>query len=206
MLRASLIAILALLTTACGRNDDSTPPAAPPDPSMAGTPAPASSAPAPTENATVQLAPTQGNSVTGSLSAEAVADGVRFTGTLQGLKPDSEFGFHVHENGDCSAPDASSAGAHFNPAQAQHGDPAAGTAHHAGDMLNVRSDAQGVAQVDTTAKGTTLSSGQPTDVVGKAVVVHAGPDDYNTQPSGNSGARIACGVISIVTDATTQTQ
>ena len=115
-------------------------------------------------------------------------------GSLQGLKPNAEFGFHVHEKGDCSAPDASSAGEHFNPADAQHGNPS-GEAHHAGDMLNVKSDAQGLAQVDVHASGATLHSGQPTDVLGRAVVLHEKADDYATQPSGDSGARIACGVI-----------
>jgi Cu-Zn family superoxide dismutase len=117
------------------------------------------------------------------------------TGRLEGLKPDAEFGFHIHENGDCSAPDASSAGAHFNPSNAQHGNPQ-GDAHHAGDMLNAKSDAQGNAQVDAQADGVTLRTGEPNDVFGKAVVLHEKADDYSTQPSGDSGARIACGVIS----------
>jgi Cu-Zn family superoxide dismutase len=100
----------------------------------------------------------------------------------------------VHEKGDCSAPDGSSAGGHFNPTQAQHGNPT-GSAHHAGDMVNIRSDKEGVAQVDTTAAGTTLHGDSNTDIIGKAIVVHEGPDDYATQPSGNSGKRVACGVI-----------
>jgi superoxide dismutase, Cu-Zn family len=115
---------------------------------------------------------------------------------IQGLRPKSEFGFHVHEKGDCSAPDATSAGEHFNPAAQPHGDPRS-TPHHAGDLLNVRSDAQGVAEIDVDVPDLTLHSNSPTDIAGKALVVHAKPDDYSTQPSGNSGDRIACGVISI---------
>ena len=91
----------------------------------------------------MQLAPTQGHNASGTLALAAEGDSVRLTGTLQGLSPNGEFGFHIHENGDCSAPDASSAGAHFNPANAQHGNPQ-GETHHAGDMLNAKSDAQGV--------------------------------------------------------------
>jgi superoxide dismutase, Cu-Zn family len=140
----------------------------------------------PAREAIAQLAPTQGSAVTGSLALAPSPAGVRITGTVQGLAPDGEFGFHVHERGDCSAPDASSAGAHFNPDQARHGNPG-GAEHHAGDMLNIRADSEGVAQVDTTAAGT--------DLVGKAIVVHESPDDYTTQPSGTSGKRIACGVI-----------
>jgi len=119
---------------------------------------------------------------------------LHLTGSLQGLKPDSEFGFHIHEKGDCSAPDASSAGAHFNPTNAQHGNPQ-GESHHAGDMLNAKSDAQGSAQVDTIANGVSLDSGVPNGVRGKAIVLHEKADDYASQPAGNSGARIACGVI-----------
>ena len=85
-------------------------------------------------------------------------------------------------------------GAHFNPDNAQHGNPEV-SAHHAGDMLNVGSDAQGNATVDARAQGVSLGSGQPNDVIGKAVVLHEKADDYQTQPSGDSGGRIACGVI-----------
>ena len=119
---------------------------------------------------------------------------MHLSGSVQGLAPDAEFGFHIHEKGDCSAPDASSAGAHFNPSNAQHGNPA-GETHHAGDMFNAKSDTQGVARIEVDVTGVTLGDGQPPDVLGKAVVMHEKPDDYATRPSGNSGARIACGVI-----------
>jgi Cu-Zn family superoxide dismutase len=186
---------VAILLAACGRQDQpqrsedssATPAASTPTTPSAVTP-PAGAA------AAVQLAPTQGNTATGMLSVTAEGDGVSLTGTLQGLKPDAEFGFHIHEKGDCSAPDASSAGEHFNPASAQHGNPS-GDAHHAGDMLNVKSEPDGSAKVDVQASGVTLHSGLPTDALGKAVVLHEKADDYATQPSGNSGARIACGVI-----------
>jgi superoxide dismutase, Cu-Zn family len=148
------------------------------------------------EGAAVQLAATQGNTASGSLALTAVENGVRVSGAIQGLKPNSEYGFHIHEKGDCSAPDASSAGSHFNPSNAEHGNPE-GETHHAGDMLNVKSDDQGVGQVDTQANGVTLHDGQPTDVLGKAIVLHEKADDYTTQPSGNSGSRIACGVITV---------
>ena len=150
--------------------------------------------PAESAEAVAQVAPTQGNTVTGSVALASSPQGVHITGAIQGLKPNAEFGFHVHEKGDCSAPDGSSAGGHFNPAQAQHGNPASGP-HHAGDMVNIRSNAEGVAEVDTTATGTTLHGDPNTDVMGKAIVVHESPDDYTTQPSGNSGKRVACGVI-----------
>jgi superoxide dismutase, Cu-Zn family len=181
-----------LLLAACSREE---PEAAAPAPDGASPAVAEATAPAQPElEAVAQLAPTQGNTVTGSLTLAQSPEGVRITGSVQGLKPDGEFGFHVHEKGDCSAPDGSSAGDHFNPARARHGNPAGGE-HHAGDMLNIRSDAEGVAQVDTTAAGTSLQGNPDTDVMGKAVVVHESPDDYATQPSGNSGKRVACGVI-----------
>ena len=158
------------------------------------TPADQPGATAPTADASVQLSPTQGNTVTGDLRLAGTGTGVRIMGTVTGLTPNGEFGFHVHENGDCSAPDASSAGPHFNPTNSQHGNPA-GDAHHAGDMYNIKSDAQGQAQIDAQLEGVTLAQGQPTDVDRRAIVVHEKPDDYTTQPSGNSGSRIACGVI-----------
>jgi superoxide dismutase, Cu-Zn family len=120
------------------------------------------------------------------------------------LPPDSELGFHIHERGDCSAPDGSSAGEHFNPTDQQHGHPDS-KARHGGDMVNLKSNAQGIAQVDLVVEGVSLHEGRPTDVLGKALVVHAKPDDYKSQPAGNSGDRIACGVITVqpetVTDA-----
>jgi superoxide dismutase, Cu-Zn family len=189
-----LLLTLALVVTACTR-DESTPAGESREPDSATSEAiPEAAPPAPARDATAQLASTQGNTASGSVQLVQAPEGVRVSGTVQGLKPNGEFGFHFHEKGDCSAPDASSAGAHFNPAQKQHGNPA-GAEHHAGDMLNIKSNAEGVAQVETTAGAATIGSGEPTDVLGKAVVVHESPDDYATQPSGNSGKRIACGVV-----------
>jgi len=187
-----LAVVVALMLAACSREQ---PEGAPrePEPTTAAPAEKATPAEA-AQEAVAQVAPTQGNTVTGSLALTSSPQGVHITGAIQGLKPDAEFGFHIHEKGDCSAPDGSSAGGHFNPTQAQHGNPTS-AAHHAGDMVNIRSNGEGVAQVDTTAAGTTLHGDPTTDVVGKAIIVHEGPDDYATQPSGNSGKRVACGVI-----------
>jgi superoxide dismutase, Cu-Zn family len=179
------------LLAACGSRDERT------ANDMPGTSAPAptsADAPPPSTGAAARLTPTQGHTAAGTLTLSAEGDSVRLIGSLQGLPPNGEFGFHIHENGDCSAPDASSAGGHFNPANAQHGNPQ-GDAHHAGDMLNAKSDAQGLAQVDAVARGVSLESGAPDGVRGKAIVLHEKPDDYASQPAGNAGARIACGVI-----------
>lgn len=150
---------------------------------------------APARDASAELRPTEGNSAQGSLKLTAVESGVHITGTVQGLNPNAEHGFHIHEKGDCSAPDASSAGAHFNPTSQPHGHPEEGGPRHLGDMVNLRADDQGIAQVDTIVEGASLGTGRADDVLGKAIVVHEKPDDYTSQPSGDSGGRIACGVI-----------
>ena len=141
------------------------------------------------------LAATEGNSVTGEIAFAAIDGGVVLTGQVSGLTPGSEHGFHVHETGDCSAPDGTSAGGHFNPEGNAHGRVGAAE-HHVGDTDNLTADDTGVATVDTRLMGATLADGAPTDVLGRAVIVHADPDDYATQPTGNAGARLACGVIS----------
>ncbi len=147
----------------------------------------------PTPAATARLAPTQGSSVAGTVSFWRDGDAVRVKARVTGLKPGAEHGFHIHEKGDCSAPDGMSAGGHFNPAGQPHGDHAAGP-HHAGDMPNLKADASGTAVADVTLKGLGIGSGAA-DIVGKGVIVHANPDDYRTQPTGNAGGRLACGVV-----------
>jgi Cu-Zn family superoxide dismutase len=146
--------------------------------------------------ATAILAATEGNAVNGSLRFEAMDGGVRITGQVVGLAPDSSHGFHVHETGDCSAPDGSSAGGHFNPADSKHGQ-VGSPPHHAGDSDNIVANADGVAVVDNRLEGATLGDGAPTDIDGKGVIVHAGQDDYSSQPTGDAGARLSCGVIEV---------
>lgn len=140
------------------------------------------------------LASASSSHVSGKLAFVSTDHGVHITGRISGLKPDSTHGFHIHANGDCGAPDASSAGGHFNPTRQPHGHPESGS-HHAGDIPNQQANADGVATVDVVAKGIELGTGSDNDVLGRAVIVHAGPDDYSSQPSGDAGARIACGVI-----------
>ena len=138
-----------------------------------------------------------GSGVGGELAFTIDNGGVRVTGTLTGLKPGATHALHVHEFGDCSAPDATSAGGHFNPTQQAHGNRAAGGAHHAGDIPNQVAGADGVARVDQLLAGLEIGSGGASDIVGKGVIVHAKADDYTTQPTGGAGGRIACGVIGL---------
>ena len=141
---------------------------------------------------TVTLKPTQGSIVNGTISLATMGTGVHFTGTVTGLTP-GKHGFHIHEIGDCSAPDATSAGGHFNPDKKAHGDPKA-PEHHAGDLGNIEADSSGIAKVSIHGAGLTLAAGA-NSVMGKAIIVHAAEDDLKTQPTGNAGARLACGVI-----------
>jgi Cu-Zn family superoxide dismutase len=136
------------------------------------------------------ISPTQGNTVKGEVRFYKTSDGVHVVARLEGLSP-GRHGFHIHEKGDCSAPDASSAGGHFNPSGAPHGAPTADkAARHAGDLGNVEAGPDGKATYDRVDHVLDYAQLQ-----GLSVLVHAGEDDYTTQPSGNSGARIGCGVI-----------
>ncbi|AXK73737.1 superoxide dismutase family protein [Lysobacter sp. TY2-98] len=148
----------------------------------------------PVNSAVIALAPASGSLVSGRLSAMAMTDGVHITGDIGGLAPNSTHGLHVHEKGDCSAADATSAGPHFNPAGKPHGNPSAGT-HHAGDLPNITAGSDGVAHVNLHVAGVSLGGAAGTNILGRALVVHGSADDYTSQPAGNSGPRIACGVV-----------
>jgi Cu-Zn family superoxide dismutase len=143
--------------------------------------------------ATAQLAPTKGNKTFGEATFEEAGDRVRVVIFVQGLKPGQEHGLHIHEKGDCNSGDGMSAGGHFNPHGKPHGLPG-GAASHAGDLPALKANKAGRANIQVDLDIITLKPG-PSNIIGRAVVVHADPDDYKTQPTGNSGARIACGVI-----------
>lgn len=145
--------------------------------------------------AVAELKPTQGNTVSGTTSFVKHGSDILVDARIKGLKPGSH-GFHIHEVGNCSAPDGSSAGGHFNPTSETHGDPAA-PKHHGGDLGNLTADANGNAVLNITIHGVTLDKTAPNSIVGRGLIVHADADDYATQPTGNSGKRVACGVITL---------
>jgi len=144
-------------------------------------------------SAAASLQPTKGNKAAGTIKFTQSGDKVRVVGEVTGLRPGQEHGFHIHEAGDCSSGDGMSTKGHYNPQARPHGNPSSAN-RHAGDMPALKADAKGTAKVDATLDIITVSPG-PTSVVGKGLIVHAQPDDYKTQPTGNAGARVACAII-----------
>ena len=130
--------------------------------------------------------------VTGKIEFYPAADGVRVVAHVNGLSPGLH-GFHIHEKGDLSDPKFQSAGPHFNPGGHKHGGPDSDM-RHAGDLGNLEADAQGNAKLDKTFKGISIK-GEKDGIVGRSVIIHAKADDLKTDPSGESGDRIAGGVI-----------
>jgi Cu-Zn family superoxide dismutase len=162
---------------------------APEAPSSAAATAAASAEP----KAHAKLEPRSGSDVKGT--AEFVERGgkVTLTLTVSGLTP-GEHAFHLHEKGDCSAPDATSAGGHWNPTTEGHGK--WGThPFHRGDVANLVADASGNAKLTFATDLWSIGGDPSRDVVGHALIIHAKPDDFTTQPTGNAGGRVACGVI-----------
>jgi Cu-Zn family superoxide dismutase len=140
----------------------------------------------------VQIQGKSGTSTGGTLHLSDTDKGLHVTGTLTGLTPGMH-GLHVHEKGDCSAKDASSAGSHFMVGEQTHGAPGK-KGSHAGDLGNVKANKKGEAKIDKTFAGLTLAEG-PNSVMGRSIVVHAKTDDFKTQPSGASGDRVGCGEV-----------
>jgi Cu-Zn family superoxide dismutase len=150
--------------------------------------------PAATPTATAELKTTDGKDA-GKVTLTQTSSGVRLQLALKGL-PEGEHAFHVHAVGKCEPP-FTTAGPHFNPGQKKHGKTNP-EGHHAGDMDNIRVAANGTVSLTVENKDITLEKGKPNSVfqdAGTAIVVHAGQDDYKTDPAGNAGDRIACGVI-----------
>jgi Cu-Zn family superoxide dismutase len=142
--------------------------------------------------AVAKLEPTKGNTTAGTITFIQRGDKVAVSGSVTGLPPNSEHGFHVHEKGDCSSGDGMSTGGHFNPAGKAHGPQSA--EHHAGDMPSLKADSYGNASVSFELSGVSVGGGAA-NLVGKGLIVHRDADDFKTQPTGNAGPRVACAVI-----------
>lgn len=141
--------------------------------------------------AVVVLHPTEGSKVHGSITFTQKGDSVEIKGKVMGLKP-GEHAFHIHEFGDCSGHDGMTTGGHFNPTGKKHGARDA-EERHVGDLGNIKADDDGMAMIDMTDKVISLSG--KNSIIGRGAIVHAAPDDFKTQPTGNAGARVAAGVV-----------
>lgn len=137
------------------------------------------------------LSPTKGNKAQGAVSFIALENGVKIIADVDYLTP-GKHGFHIHEFGDCSSPDGASMGGHFNPKRAKHGGPDS-LQRHAGDLGNLVADELGHAHYERIDSFIQLTGSE--SIVGRSIAIHANADDYVSQPSGNSGGIISCGVI-----------
>jgi superoxide dismutase, Cu-Zn family len=142
------------------------------------------------------LTPTAGNTAHGWVRFTHEGHHTKIVAHVEGLAPNSEHGFHIHEFGDISSPDGMSLGGHFNPEGHKHGAPEAKGEHHAGDMGNIKANDQGVGDLELTVEGLSIN-GEKDPIIGRGVVVHAKADDLVSQPVGNAGPRIAVGVIGV---------
>jgi Cu-Zn family superoxide dismutase len=135
-----------------------------------------------------------GSEVTGTATFTQLEDGkVNLVLNVENLTP-GEHAVHLHEKGDCSAPDATSAGPHWNPTGDEHGKRGE-NGFHAGDISNITVGEDGVGTVDMDVEGWTIGDSADSDILNKAIIIHADPDDFTSQPAGAAGARVACGVI-----------
>jgi Cu-Zn family superoxide dismutase len=131
--------------------------------------------------------------ISGTVTFTKVGRGLQVQAEIRGLAP-GKHGFHIHEFGDCSSPDAMSAGAHFNPGMMPHAGPMS-TKRHVGDLGNIEADSSGRARYDVIDPA--MSFYGPNSILGRSVIVHEKADDLRSQPAGDAGARIACGVIGV---------
>ncbi|QGY48043.1 superoxide dismutase family protein [Maribellus comscasis] len=140
------------------------------------------------------LHPTEGNDVKGIVTFTESSTGVvTVIADLEGLTP-GKHGFHIHQYGDCTKPDGTSAGGHFNPEHKDHGGPT-DMDRHVGDLGNIEAGEDGTAHIELT--DTMLKLNGASSIIGRGIIVHAGEDDLTSQPTGAAGARVACGVIGI---------
>ena len=145
------------------------------------------------KQAIATIGPTSDSSVTGMAVFTQNGDQITLTIEIQNASPGIH-AVHIHENGDCSAPDGTSAGGHWNPTGVAHGKWGEGE-FHLGDIGNITVGEDGTGSIELTTDLWEIGTGSDIDVVGKGIIVHAGADDFISQPSGAAGARIGCGVI-----------
>jgi Cu-Zn family superoxide dismutase len=199
-LNCFVLGSVALALVACGGSSQNTPPETPAATSNtalptsdASTPADAAALPAAgAKTVEVTIQPKSNSSISGKATLVEVPDGVKVSLALANVPP-GEHGAHVHEKGDCSAADGSSAGGHFNPAGNPHALPS-NNPRHLGDLGNITVDANGKGTLEIVAPGANLKPNDPNSFLGRSIIIHEKKDDGG-QPTGNAGGRIGCGEI-----------
>lgn len=176
MKRIALAAVPLLVLTACGHQQD---------PIVGETGV---------EIFTATIVPTEGNTAEGVVNFRRSGDGIVVSAHIEGLDANTSHGFHIHQFGDCTAPDGTSAGGHFNPSGERHGS-RHDEERHVGDLGNLESNAQGIATLEYVDDRLTMDGAQT--ILGRGMIVHAQADDYETQPTGDAGGRIGCGIIGV---------
>jgi superoxide dismutase, Cu-Zn family len=151
------------------------------------------------KQAVAVLHATAGNKCKGTVRFTQEGDSVRIVADIEGLAANEKHAIHIHQFGDCSSPDGMSAGGHYNPENHPHALPEK-ESRHAGDLGNLQADGNGKVHYEITIKNVTIA-GTKNPIIGRGVIVHAKADD-GSQPVGNAGARIACGVIGVANVAT----
>jgi Cu-Zn family superoxide dismutase len=151
----------------------------------------------PPSKAVAVLMPLGESKVSGTLTFTQKDGFIEITGEITGLTP-GEHAFHVHEFGDCSSKDGMSTGGHFNPDHKHHGGPDS-ESRHVGDLGNIKADDSG--KVDLHIEDKLIQLHGPHSIVGRGLIIHAKADDLRSDPAGNAGGRIACGVIGIAKGA-----
>lgn len=145
--------------------------------------------------AVAAISSASGSTLSGEATFTDNGDGtVNFELSVQNATPGSH-AIHLHANGDCSAPDAKSAGGHWNPAETDHGKRGESSMFHAGDIDNLEVDVDSTGSLSLTVNGWSVGGPDSTNVIGRAIIIHAAADDFVSQPSGAAGPRVGCGVV-----------
>ena len=149
--------------------------------------------PTPSKQATAVIGPASGSDLSGTAIFTQNGDTITLVVEIQNVSPGLH-AVHIHEKGDCSAPDGTSAGGHWNPTNVAHGKWGEGE-FHLGDIGNMTVSEEGTGRIELTTNLWEIGTGSDIDIVGRGIIVHAGADDFTSQPSGAAGARIGCGAI-----------
>ncbi len=147
------------------------------------------------DKAVAVIYPTEGNKVRGVVWFEQSSNQVKVTAEIEGLTPNGYHGFHIHEYGDLTSKDGSSAGGHYNPKGHKHAGPDQAE-RHAGDLGNLKADTHGKARYKLTVENITIA-GATNPIVGRGLIIHEKKDDLKSQPTGDAGSRIGYGVIGV---------